>query len=107
MPRFTRTILYALLAVLMVDSLIEVGFIGATVGSLHRDYPMNVREPNGKTVILKGKPAGLMVDQGHTSNGAAGTALILVGLLGFLLLTLQSKLERVVRTSSTVEDRSR
>jgi hypothetical protein len=105
MARSTRTILYGLLAVLMVDALLEVGLIGSTVGFLHRDYPMNVRGPNGGTVILKGKPAGMMVDQGHTSNGAAGSALILVGLLGFLLLTLRTKLERVVGTSRAVDQR--
>jgi hypothetical protein len=101
----TRTILYTLLAALMIDALIEVGFIGATVGYLHRDYPMNVRAPNGGTVILKGKPGGMIdhVNQGHTSNGAAGSALILVGLFGFLLLTLRGKLERVVRGSMVQE----
>ncbi|KIW00385.1 uncharacterized protein PV09_08094 [Verruconis gallopava] len=91
----TRAVLYFLMAIMMVDALIEMSFIAATVAYLHRDHPMNVRGDNGQAVILKGKPAGMMVDQGHTSNGAAGTALILVGIVGFLLLTLRGVLQRV------------
>ena len=92
----TRTILYVLLALLMIDSVIELGLIVTTVAYDHRDYPMNVQGPDGTPVILKGKPLGLWTDQGHSSNGAAGTNIVLVGIVGFLLLTLRTRLERWV-----------
>lgn len=96
MAQTTRTVLYVLLGLLMVDSLIEVGFIGSMVGYLHQDHPMKVMGANNVAVILKGKPGHMSVDQGHTSNGAAGTALMTVGLLGVLLLSLRTRLERSV-----------
>ncbi|KAK5219321.1 hypothetical protein LTR47_011539 [Exophiala xenobiotica] len=40
---------------------------------------------------IHGKPKNLLVDQGHTSNGAAGTAVILMGLGGFLTLWLEKR----------------
>jgi len=83
-------ILKALLAVLMIDCLLEVGFIGSTVGFLHKDGLYQI--VGGK--LLDAKPVGMMVNQGHTSNGAAGTALILVGLLGLLVLGGRGFIER-------------
>jgi hypothetical protein len=93
----TRTVLYVFLALLVIDSIIELGLIVTTVSYDHRDRPMNVEGPDGTPVILKGKPLGLWVDQGHTSNGAAGTNIVLVGIIGFLLLTLRRPLQRAVR----------
>jgi hypothetical protein len=92
----TRLFLYFLLTLLVVDSVIELALIVTTVRYDHRDHPMNVQGPDGRTVILKGKPLGLWTDQGHSSNGAAGTNIVLVGIIGFLLLTLRRKLERSV-----------
>jgi hypothetical protein len=80
----------------MIDSIIELSLIVTTVSYDHRDRPMNVEGPDGTPVILKGKPLGLWTDQGHTSNGAAGTNIVLVGIIGFLLLTLRRPLERAV-----------
>ena len=79
--------LYIAMSVLMVDAVIEVAFIGSMVGFLHDRAGkfFTINAPNG-AFDLHGKPKGLLVDQGHTSNGAAGTALILVGVLGFLAL---------------------
>lgn len=93
----TRLILYFLLTLLVADSIIELALIVTTVRYDHKDHPMNVQGPDGRTVILKGKPLGLWTDQGHSSNGAAGTNLVLVGIIGFLLLTLRRKLARWVR----------
>ncbi|EME47702.1 hypothetical protein DOTSEDRAFT_123023, partial [Dothistroma septosporum NZE10] len=59
-----------------------------------RDFAVNY---NGGTFPLHGKPVGLLVDQGHTSNGAAGTALVLIGMGGILALWLRS---RATRSSS-------
>ncbi|KAK3676697.1 hypothetical protein LTR78_003473 [Recurvomyces mirabilis] len=41
---------------------------------------------------LHGKPVGLLVNQGHTSNGAAGTAFVAVGLGGIVALSLRKRI---------------
>jgi hypothetical protein len=94
--------LYVVLVLLMIDSLLEVAFIGSTVGYLHKDGIFNVVGPNNNTVQLFLKPVHLLVDQGHTSNGAAGTALILVGLLGLLVLSYQPRIERSVSNGNSI-----
>lgn len=43
------------------------------------------------TYPLHGKPLNLLVDQGHTSNGAAGTAFVLIGIGGILALALRNR----------------
>lgn len=95
-------ILFIILIVLMVDCLLEVGLIGSTVGYLHKDGIFHVVGPNNTVLQLLGKPLHLSVNQGHTSNGAAGTALILVGLLGLLILSSQTKLERSVSHGNSI-----
>ena len=79
--------IYVALSVLMVDAVIEVAFIGSMVGFLHDRAGkfFTIDAPNG-TFDLHGKPKGLLADQGHTSNGAAGTAIVLVGWLGLLAI---------------------
>ncbi|RMZ90895.1 hypothetical protein DV736_g1862, partial [Chaetothyriales sp. CBS 134916] len=93
------TALYILLPILMVDAVIEVGLIGTMVGFLHRRAGkwFDVSYPAGSTFRLHGKPLYPLVNQGHTSNGAAGTALILVGFGGLLALWLQQR--RVAKVS--------
>ncbi|KAF2666223.1 hypothetical protein BT63DRAFT_428002 [Microthyrium microscopicum] len=83
-------ILRVLLAVLMIDCLIETGMIGSTVGFLHKDglYKME----NNK--ILDAKPKHIDANHGHTANGASGSALMLVGLLGLILLGGRGFIER-------------
>jgi hypothetical protein len=95
MTTMRRPILYVALAALMIDAVIEVGLIGTTVHYLHMDGPYEIAGPNGP-IILLGKPANIIVDQGHTSNGAAGTALILVGFLGLILLSTERMARRSV-----------
>jgi hypothetical protein len=100
-------ILHILLCLLMIDSLIEVGLIGSTVGYLHRDHggvPFQIAGPNG-TLYLLAKPLtkNLSANQGHTSNGAAGTALILVGVLGLLALSVQNRIKPSVGNFSLSE----
>ena len=80
------------IAVLMVDSIIELSFISATVGWLHATasgtFP--IRSGDGATTFdLRGEPATLLTDQGHTSNGASGTAFVLIGLGGIIALWLR------------------
>jgi len=84
----------------LVDAVIEVAFVGSMVGFLHDRAGkfFTINAPNG-SFNLHGKPKGLLVDQGHTSNGAAGTALILVGVLGLLVITYDKR--RARRTQAT------
>jgi len=80
------------IGLLMVVSIIELSFISATVAWLHLTasgtFPVRA---NGSIFNLAGKPANLMVDQGHTSNGAAGTAFVVIGTGGILALWLRSR----------------
>lgn len=82
------------LAALMIDAIIELSFISSMVAWLHHtaggDFEVIAPEtPDTMSFLLHGKPKGLLVDQGHTSNGAAGTAFILVGLGGILVTVLR------------------
>lgn len=87
------------IGLLMVDSIIELSFISSMVAWLHRragrDFDIDY---NGGTFPLHGKPLGLLVDQGHTSNGAAGAAFVLISMGGILALWLRT---RAARSSST------
>jgi hypothetical protein len=87
------------LIVLMIDALIEVGLVGSMVGYLHRDHggvPFAI-QASDYTIQLDPKPVHLLVNQGHTSNGAAGTAFVLVGVAGLLVLQRQRHRELSVR----------
>ncbi|OCT51750.1 hypothetical protein CLCR_09023 [Cladophialophora carrionii] len=93
--------LYAAMSVLMVDAVIEVAFVGSMVGFLHDRAGkfFTINAPNG-AFDLHGKPVGLLADQGHTSNGAAGTALVLVGWLGLLTIWYERRRARKTQTTS-------
>lgn len=93
------------LIVLMIDSAIELAFISSMVGYLHRSgantYPFHIfptnANPNVASVgYLNAKPAGLLLNEGHTSNGASGTALVLICFGGFLVLWHMRRRERLV-----------
>lgn len=85
------------ITVLSIDAVIEVGMVGAMVGFLHDRAGkfFTIDAPSG-SFDLHGKPAGLLVDQGHTSNGAAGTAFVLVGWLGYLVIFYERRRARRV-----------
>ncbi|KAI5464461.1 hypothetical protein BGZ63DRAFT_401410 [Mariannaea sp. PMI_226] len=92
---WSRPALYISLGLLMVVSIIELSFISATVGWLHGTASGSFTfRFNGTTAELRGEPKNLIVDQGHTSNGASGTAFILIGIGGFLVLWLRSRSSR-------------
>ena len=97
---FASSALYLSLALLIIDNVIEMGFIVGMVAWLHKraggDFIIN--NPAGGQFPLHGKPEGFLVDQGHASNGAAGTAWIVVGLGGIIALTLRNR--QVKRTGS-------
>ncbi|KAF4453653.1 hypothetical protein F53441_3662 [Fusarium austroafricanum] len=87
-----RPLLYVALGLLMVVSIIELSFISAMVGWLHGNASGTFAfEYRGTRHNLKGEPANLIVDQGHTSNGAAGTAFILIGCGGIIALFLRNR----------------
>ncbi|KAL3425505.1 hypothetical protein PVAG01_02296 [Phlyctema vagabunda] len=87
--------LAAALAVLLVDSAIELAFISSMVGYLLRtaknEYPF---EFQGSTAVIRAEPRSLLVNQGHTSNGAAGTALVIICFGGFVTLFLERRREK-------------
>lgn len=99
MSPMTKALLFAL-TLLIIDAAIELAFISTTVSWLHHrasGYFLVDRERAGlEFVRLHGEPLHLIVDQGHTSNGAAGTALVLVGFGGLVALWLRSKNIRFV-----------
>ena len=85
------------LGLLMVNSLIELSFISSTVAWLHFTASGTFAVTlGGSTFNLAGKPVNLMLSQGHTSNSAAGTAFMIVGLGGILTLWLRSRLKHAL-----------
>ena len=86
------SLLYGAMALLLVDAAIEMGFIINTVRWLHviGGSWFDVQY-QGSQFSLAGKPLNLLVDQGHTSNGAAGTALVAISLGGSLALFLRNR----------------
>jgi hypothetical protein len=91
-----RWVVPTALALLMIDAIIELSFISSMVAWLHSTAggEFEVIAPENQTTIsfsLHGKPKGLLINQGHTSNGAAGTAFVLVGIGGILVLTLRRR----------------
>lgn len=85
------TILYILLGLLMVVSIIELSLVSSTVGFLHGTASGFFGiDWNGSILELNGTPKNFLLDQGHTTNAAAGTAFILVGCGGILALWLRA-----------------
>ena len=88
----TSNILYGAIALLTIDALMETAFIATMVSWLHRTagkgFLINYQ---GDQFLLQGKPLGLLADQGHASNGAAGTVYVVIGFGGLLALWLRSR----------------
>jgi hypothetical protein len=86
------------LVLLMIDSAIELALLTSMVGYLHRsganEYAF--QSGDGESASILAKPQGLLLNEGHTSNGAAGTALIIVCFGGFLVLWNERRRERRV-----------
>lgn len=84
--------LYIAIGLLMVDSITELAFVSSMVSWLHRRAGKSFEvEYNDSTFSLHGKPKNLLLNQGHTSNGSAGTAFVLIGLGGILILWMRSR----------------
>ena len=82
-------LLFVAIATLMIDSLLEMAFISSMVYWLNHGAsgPYEINR-NGRIFSLHSAPRRLLTDQGHTSNGAAGTAFVLIGLGGIVALLL-------------------
>jgi hypothetical protein len=96
-------ILAIALGLLMVDAIIEVGFLGSMVGYLHQAHgnvPFQVNNPHGNFTLYP-KPKHLIVSQGYTSIGAACTAFVFVGIIGCVVLWLQTRRERMESSAAT------
>jgi hypothetical protein len=67
--------------------------VSSMVAFLHSSGrgPFGVASPDGSPFPMAGQPANLVVNQGHTSNAAGGTALVLVGFGGILALWLERR----------------
>ncbi|KAJ9131612.1 hypothetical protein NKR23_g11673 [Pleurostoma richardsiae] len=78
------------IGILMLDALLELAFISSMVFWLNHGAsgPYETRVGDS-TFFLHSAPLHLLTDQGHTSNGAAGTAFVLIGLGGILALLLR------------------
>jgi len=84
--------LHAAIGILMVDAIIEMSFVSSMVAWLHRRGGRSFDIAyNGSSFPLHGKPLHMLANQGHTSNGAGGTAIVLVGLGGILVLWMRSR----------------
>ncbi|KAH6621004.1 hypothetical protein B0J18DRAFT_445129 [Chaetomium sp. MPI-SDFR-AT-0129] len=82
------------LFLLAVDAAVTMGLVSTMVAFLHSDGkgPFPFTPPNGShLLILAGEPTNLVVNQGHTTNAAGGTALILVGFGGSIALWLERR----------------
>jgi hypothetical protein len=79
------SILGIALILLGIDAAIELALLSSMVGYLHRsganEYPVRGLQ-SGSIVLINAKPHGLGTNEGHLSNGAAGTALVLICLIG-------------------------
>jgi hypothetical protein len=88
----TSILLKVSMGLLMVVSIIELSLISATVGFLSQRAKGTFDIVSGESTFpISGEPTNLIVDQGHTSNGASGTAFIVIGCCGFLALWLRSR----------------
>lgn len=88
-----RIALIISVALLTADAVIELSYITSMVSYLHSGAPSGTFVVNtpatyvanagaASTYEIKGKPLHMLVNQGHTSNGAAGSAVVLIGIIG-------------------------
>jgi hypothetical protein len=97
------TALITAMAFLTADAIIELGYITSMVAYLHGGAPSGTFIVNtpatlvanaaaAATYEIKGKPQHMLVNQGHTSNGAAGSAIVLIGIVGAIALLARARL---------------
>lgn len=93
------SILAIAILVLGLDAAIEMGLLSSMVGYLHRSggnqYPF--RTADGSIALINAKPHHLGTNEGHLSNGAAGTALVLICIAGIGVLFYERRSAKVCR----------
>jgi hypothetical protein len=93
---FTRSLLLPIglaALLLVIDAAVSLGLVSSMVAFLHSSGrgPFGVSSPDGPPFQMAGEPANLVVNQGHTTNAAGGTALVVVGFGGILALWLERR----------------
>ncbi|KAK3304259.1 uncharacterized protein B0T15DRAFT_234411 [Chaetomium strumarium] len=89
---------------LAVDAAVSLGLVSSMVAFLHHygRGPCPVANPTGSYFLLAGEPANLVTNQGHTTNAAGGTALVLVAFGGMIALWLEKRSRKKRDSSSPV-----
>lgn len=100
LPIFLATVLVA------IDGAITLGLVSSMVAFLHRSGrgPFEIAHPLGSAFLLAGHPASLVTNQGHTTNAAGGTALVLIGAGGLVALSLEKRARKRVSCGSCPVD---
>jgi len=85
--------IYVVLGLLVADAIISLAFLSTMVNFLHTvgAGPYRVIPPNGDSFLMHGEPANLLTNQGHTTNGAGGTVVVLLGFGGLIALIKENK----------------
>lgn len=84
--------IYVALFLLYIDAVISLSLVSSMVAFLHGrgGQPFDVKW-GLDSFNLPGEPAHLLTDHGHTTNGAGGTAIVLVWFGGCLALWLEHR----------------
>lgn len=90
--------IYVVLGLLVADAIISLAFLSTMVNFLHTvgGGPYRVTGANGDIFLMHGEPKGLLTNQGHTTNGAGGTAVVLIGFGGLFALIKEHKTRKKV-----------
>jgi len=96
--------IYVVLGLYVADAIISLAFLSTMVAFLHTSGagPFNVGFPAGETFQMHGEPLKLLTNHGHTTNGAGGTAVVLIGFGGLIALIMEHKSRKKYGKSSGV-----
>ncbi|KAK4455524.1 hypothetical protein QBC34DRAFT_69667 [Podospora aff. communis PSN243] len=94
--------IYIVLGLYVADAIISLAFLSTMVAFLHTAGagPFNVDFPAGQTFRMAGEPLKLLTNHGHTTNGAGGTAVVIVGFGGLIALIMEHKSRKKYGKSS-------
>lgn len=97
-PASNLKFIYVVLGLLVADAIISLAFLSTMVNFLHTvgGGPYRVTGPNGDIFLMHGEPKGLLTNQGHTTNGAGGVAVVLIGFGGLFALIKEHKSRKKV-----------
>ena len=93
--------IYVVLSLYVADAVISLAFLSTMVAFLQRTGgggPFNV-DYRGDTFKMHGEPLNLLTNHGHVTNGAGGTAVVLIGLGGVIALILEHQSRKKVSAS--------